>query len=298
MIMDIRKPSLKTKDILDHYLQFNKYRGCEFSSINSVFWCDYYNTKFTVIEDMLVFCKEKDRKAESFTFPVGEHNPRVAFDKILAYFSEENMPFSMHMVEPEMFELIESWYPGEFQIEYDRDIADYLYDYETLAELKGKKLHGKRNHINRFLENNPDYQYEKINGKNWKECLELELAWEVANNETGDEDKLVEQRIIAYSLEHRKSLGMVGALLRVDGKVIAFTLGEPLTEDTFVVHFEKAVADIQGAYPMINREFVRQELQGFTFINREEDLGIPGLRQAKLSYQPIKLVEKGHVTRR
>ena len=193
--------------------------------------------------------------------------------------------------------MIERWYPGQYQIEYDRDSADYLYRQESLATLAGKKLHAKRNHINRFLENFPDYQYERINGKNWQECLELERAWVRENNPDGDADKENEERIIAYALEHRKSLNMTGALIRVNGRVVAFTLGEPLTADTFDVHFEKAYADIQGAYAMINREFVRRELSAFTYVNREEDMGIPGLRKAKLSYHPESLVEKGIVTK-
>ena len=295
--MDIIKPSIETKPLFDHYLSYNTYRGCEFSFANSLFWCDYYHTKFTILEDMLVFCRLENGVPTSFTFPVGAHDPRPAFDRVVDYFEESNLPFAMYMVEPEMFEMIERWYPGQYQIEYDRDSADYMYRQESLATLAGKKLHAKRNHINRFLEHFPDYQYERINGKNWQECLELERAWVRENNPDGDADKENEERIIAYALEHRKSLNMTGALIRVNGRVVAFTLGEPLTADTFDVHFEKAYADIQGAYAMINREFVRRELSAFTYVNREEDMGIPGLRKAKLSYHPESLVEKGIVTK-
>ena len=294
--MDIIRPSMETKEVLDYYLQYNHYRGCEFSSANSLFWCDFYQTKFTILEDMLVFCRVEKGIPTSFTFPIGKHNPKNAFDRVVDYFEESNLPFAMYMVEPEMYAMIELWYPGQFQIEYDRDSADYLYRQDALATLAGKKLHAKRNHINRFLENFPDYQYERINGKNWRECKELEEIWEQENNSEHDGDKENEKRIIAYALEHRKCLGMVGGLIRVEGKVVAFTLGEPLTEDTFDVHFEKAYADIQGAYAIINREFARRELSAFTYINREEDMGIPGLRKAKLSYHPESLVEKGIVT--
>ena len=127
--------------------------------------------------------------------------------------------------------------------------------------------------------------------------MELEEAWARENNPEHDGDKENEKAVIAYALEHRKMFGMIGGLIRAEGKVVAFTLGERLTEDTFDVHFEKAYADVQGAYAMINREFVRRELSDYTYINREEDMGIPGLRQAKLSYQPDSLVEKGIVTK-
>ena len=105
-----------------------------------------------------------------------------------------------------------------------------------------------------------------------------------------------ETNALSFALENRKKLGLNGALIRIEGKVVAFTLGEPLKDDTYVVHFEKAYADIQGAYPMINREFVRRDLRGYKYINREEDMGIPGLRHAKTTYQPIRLIDKGTVT--
>ena len=202
--MDIIRPSIETKELLDHYLQYNHYRGCEFSAANSLFWCDFYQTKFTILEDMLVFCRVEDGIPTSFTFPIGEHDPKDAFDRVVDYFEQSNLPFAMYMVEPEMFEMIERWYPGQYQIEYDRDSADYLYRQESLATLAGQKLHAKRNHINRFLENYPDYQYERINGKNWKECLELEEAWARENNPEHDGDKENEKAVIAYALAHRK----------------------------------------------------------------------------------------------
>ena len=295
--MEIRKPGFDSKEILDYYLSFNKYRGCEFSTGNSLFWCDFYHTKFTILEDMLVFGEEEHGQLTSLTFPIGEHDPKYAFDKMVDYFEKSNLPFALYSVQPEMFAQIEAWYPGQYQIAYDRDLADYLYTFDTLANLSGKKLHAKRNHINRFLENYPDYEYERINGKNYEDCLSLLEDWEDASGEERKEEKREEQRIIRYALSHRKSLGLIGALIRVRGRVVAFTLGEPLTDDTFVIHFEKAYAEVQGAYAMINREFVRRELTAYQYINREEDMGIPGLRQAKLSYQPHCLVEKGVVTR-
>ncbi len=295
--MEILKPSFETKEILDYYLGFNRYRGCELTVGNSIFWCDFYNTRFTIMEDMLVFGQEENGKFSSFNYPIGEHDPKYAFDKMVDYFEKSNLPFTLCMVQPEMFAEIEAWYPGMYQITYDRDVADYLYTFDTLANLSGKKLHAKRNHINRFLENYPDYEYERINGKNWSECLLLLEDWEDASSDAHLEEKLQEQKIIRYALEHRKRLGMIGALIRVHGRVVAFTLGEAVTDDTFVIHFEKAYADVQGAYAMINREFVKRELTAYSYINREEDMGIPGLRQAKLSYQPCSLIEKGTVTR-
>ncbi len=296
--MEIYKPSLDNIGLLKKYLKHNKYFGCELTAANNILWSGFYDTGFCIVEDMLSYCKVTDGKPVAFTFPVGEHNPKAAFDKLCEYFEENNIPTTFYLVHPEMFEMIDSWYPEKYKIEYGRDEADYLYEYKTLSELKGKKLHGKRNHINRFEENYPNYKYEVIDNSNYKDCIELAIKWEQDNNPDSQEDKKYELSIIEKALINREELGLIGGLIRVDEKVIAFTLGEPINELCFVVHFEKAYADIQGAYPMINREFVRRQLKGYKFINREEDLGIPGLRHAKTSYQPIRLVDKGTVTQK
>ncbi len=293
--MEIYKPSLDNIGLLKKHLGYNNYFGCELTAANNILWSEFYDTRFCIVEDMLSYCKMKDGKPVAFTFPIGKHNPRKAFDKLCAYFAENDMPVLFYLVHPEMFAMIEEWYPGEYEIEYHRDEADYLYEYKTLSELKGKKLHGKRNHINRFEENCPDYLYEEIGDSNYTDCIELAKKWEQDNNPGKEADKRYELGIIEKALINREVLGLVGGLIRVEGRVIAFTLGEPVNEKCFVVHFEKAYADIQGAYPMINREFVRRQLKGYKYINREEDLGIPGLRHAKTSYQPVRLVDKGTV---
>ena len=290
--MQVHTPSLENKHLLDKYLKYNEYYGCEFTAANNILWSKFFHGKFTIIEDFLVFCNEENGKLVRMSFPVGKGDKKKAFDAICEYFKENNLPFCMYLVEREMYEIINSWYPGKYQISYGRDDADYLYEWETLAYLKGKKLHGKRNHINRFLETYPDYKYEEITDENSWECLELALAWEGEN----DSDSGYETNAIEFALKHREELGLNGALLRVNGQVIAFTMGEPLKDDTYVVHFEKAYSHIQGAYPMINREFVRRNLRDYKYINREEDMGIPGLRHAKTSYQPVRLIERGIVT--
>lgn len=291
--MLIQTPCLETKNVLEKYLKYNQYYGCEFTAANNILWSPYYNGRFTIIEDMLVFVRTGENGITGTTFPVGRGDKRKAFDAVAEYFSSNNIPFFMYLVEKKMYELIDRWYPGKYTIEYQRDDADYLYEWETLAYLKGPKLHGKRNHINRFLENYPDYKYEIIDDSNYKECIEMAHIW--AKENELEESAVYELKALDFALENRRILGLNGALIRVKEKVIAFTMGEPLKEDTYVVHFEKAYGDIQGAYPMINREFVRRSLKGYRYINREEDMGIPGLRHAKTSYQPVRLIDKGTV---
>lgn len=296
--MKVKVSCIEDKATLDKYLKYNNYPGCEFSAANNILWSQYYNTGYVIIEDMLSFCKLSDGKPVCFSFPVGPGDERKAFDKICDYMNENGLDFKMYLVERNMFEKINRWYPEAYEIKYDRDSADYLYTYDTLSELKGKKLHAKRNHINYFLENYPDYVFEDINDENAVECREMSRIWEINRQDISDMDVSYEIKALEYALENMKPLGLEGGLLRADGKVVAFTIGEPLTKDTYVIHFEKAYADIRGAYPMINREYVRRRLSSYKYINREEDMGIPGLRHAKTSYQPVGLVEKGIVTPR
>ena len=204
----------------------------------------------------------------------------------------------MYCVTEENFAQLEEWYPGQFQIEYDRDSADYVYESEKLATLSGKKLHGKRNHINKFKQVNEDWSYEKITKENIEECFQMALQWRIENGCEADEEKNAEMCVTLNSLRLYEELELTGGLLRVNGKVAAFTLGEEVSDDTFVVHIEKAFAEIQGAYPMINQQFVEHECMKYKYINREEDTGAEGLRKAKLSYRPVFLVEKGTVTKR
>ena len=295
--MEVFTPSLENKKILQKYLQYNKSYGCELSLANIILWSEYSGTVYTIINDSLVFCDMESGRPVSFSFPVGKGDGRDAFERICDYFRQEESPFKMHLVSPEAFEMIEKWHPGEFKIQYDRDSADYLYEWKTLAKLEGKKLHGKRNHINRFIETYPDYRYETVDSSNMADCRQIAADWAKADNREDDEDAAYELRAIYFALDHMQELNLTGGLIRAGGRAVGFTLGEAINDEVFDVHFEKAYADIHGAYAMINREFVRNSLAGYRYINREEDLGIPGLRHAKTSYQPVRLIEKGIVTR-
>ena len=130
-----------------------------------------------------------------------------------------------------------------------------------------------------------------------EECFKMAMKWRNLNGcEDGDEEKRLEVCVTMNALRLMKELHLTGGCLRVNGEVVAFTLGERLSSDTFVVHIEKALADVEGAYTMINQQFVLHEMEGFTYVNREEDTGDEGLRQAKLSYKPVFMVEKGVMT--
>lgn len=171
------------------------------------------------------------------------------------------------------------------------DIAwDYVYERESLATLKGKKLHGKRNHINKFLAMHPDYEYRQLDASMIDECIGLYEKWILEREDTAELED--ERKSVALALRNMERLGLTGGAIYVDGKLSAFTVGERLREDMQLIHIEKADTEIDGLYPMINQQYVLHECQEVTYINREEDMGHAGMRKAKRSYYPAYMVEK------
>ena len=295
--MDIvfKKVEMKDRELINRYLAQQKTRSCEMTFANIYLWSVYYKVDYAIVEDMLIFRGSEDRVF--FDYPVGkEEGVKPAIDALLEYCRERGQRFILGLVTPEKFARLEELYPGMFEISYDRDAADYVYETEKLANLSGKKYHGKKNHINKFERLYPEWKYEPINDSNVEDCFQMALAWRRLNGCEEDEEKSAEMCVTLNSLRLFKELGLRGGLLRVNGEVVAFSIGEPVCDDTMVVHIEKAFSGVDGAYPMINREFVRHEAAEYTYVNREEDLGEEGLRRAKLSYHPVFLVEKETVT--
>ncbi len=296
--IQFKRAELEDKDIISHYFQHHTSRSCERTFANVYLWSRQYPVKWAIVENSLVF-KSEDEEHLAFAYPAGQpEDVKKAVEWLMKYCKERGVPFQMYNLTPDQFAQLDQWYPGKLQIAYNRDSADYVYETEKLLTLAGKKLHGKRNHINRFKENNPDWVYEPITQDNVEACFQMALKWREDMQCEQDVEKRDEMCVTLNALRLMEELQLQGGLLRLTpgGEVIAFTVGEPLNPDTFVVHIEKAFAEIQGAYPMINQQFVEHAAQGYKYVNREEDTGAEGLRKAKLSYRPAFLVEKGIVT--
>lgn len=295
--INFKRPQLEDKKIISDFFRHHTSRSCERTFVNVYLWARHYHVEYAVVENALVFKSEYEGKL-SYAFPAGEpDNVKKALEVLMQYSSERGVPFSLYSVTPDNFAQLEEWYPGRFQIEYSEDDADYVYEAEKLATLSGKKLHGKRNHINKFKSLHEDrWGYEPLSDDNVEECFQMALKWRNQNGCDDDPEKNSEMCVTLNSLRLFKELELTGGLLRVDGEIVAFTIGEPICSDTFVVHIEKAFADVQGAYPMINQQFVEHECMDYKYVNREEDTGSEGLRKAKQSYRPVFMVEKGIVT--
>ena len=294
MELEWKKIEVQDRALFLPYLYSLASRSAETTFANLYLWSRQYPTGYAVVGDFLVM---KSLEEEVFAFPAGTGDLRKIVEALDAYQRERGQALAFQCVTREQFAQLEALFPGRFQIEYDRDYADYVYDAENLANLSGKKYHGKKNHVNKFQKQYPDWSYEPMTADNLEDCFQMALIWRRENGCEEDVEKNAEMCVALNALRLFTELSMEGGVLRVGGEVVAFTLGERACEDTFVVHIEKARADIEGAYTMINQQFVQHALLGkYKYVNREDDVGAEGLRKAKLSYHPAFMVDKGYVT--
>ncbi len=279
------------KNLITSFTMNSNRRNCDLSFSNLCSWKFLYNTQFAVVEGFLIFKFWVEGKL-AYMMPLGNGDLKSVLKKLEKDANEEGHPFCMLGVCSSMRTELETIMPGQFVFTEDRDYADYIYLRSDLATLKGKKFQPKRNHINKFRNTYPDYTYIPITPERIPECLELEAEWCKENNCDQQEGTGNERRALIYALQHFQELGLTGGILHAGDRMAAFTFGMPISQDTFGTHVEKADTSIEGAYAMINYEFANHIPEQYLYINREEDLGIEGLRKAKLSYQPVIILPK------
>ncbi|WP_297213829.1 DUF2156 domain-containing protein [uncultured Flavonifractor sp.] len=297
-MIDFHTPVPADKPWVDELLARCSYRGCDYNFTNMFVWKKAYGLEIGRVGGFVVthLC---GRMGCSYMYPAGAGDIAGAIRALEEDAARRGRPLCLVCVTRRQMAELEEFFPGRFDYISDRDGYDYLYEIDRLADLGGKKLHAKRNHINRFVENNPTWVYEPITPASLPECLEMDKQWYLRSlqreGEAEERDLGDEGIALRTAMEHYHQLGLEGGLIRVYGEVVAFTMGDHLTADTFDVHFEKAYSELQGAYAMINREFarwVRTQHPQVKYLNREDDMGVEGLRKAKESYYPDLMVEK------
>ena len=306
-MIEFREPEIGDKAWVEACFHASGNQGCEYSFATLFLWSGTYHQQVAAM-DGYVLERMRGSRGYGYLFPAGSGPLEPVLSALEKDAAERGEPCRFFCVTPEQAERLEQLRPGQYAFQSDRDGWDYLYALDRLAGLGGKKLHGKRNHIRRFEESHPDWQVEQITMDNLAECAEMDLEWnrryrslDAAGEEAEARTRLDERHAMSRAFAHYEALGMDGLLLRTGGKVVAFTMGSPISADTFDVHFEKAYGEIQGAYPMINREFARwlqANRPGVRWLNREDDMGLEGLRKSKESYYPDRMVEKSAAIRR
>ncbi|MBQ3584242.1 MAG: DUF2156 domain-containing protein [Lachnospiraceae bacterium] len=295
--INFRKPTVEDVDKIREFLKDSGVNCCDYTPANIFLWSMVYHTQVSITDEAL-FVRYMHDGEYYFLFPIVKKHLKNALEMLISFCEETQIEFKLGVVEPWMFELIDTLYPKQFEVTYHRNGADYVYKTEHLAKLAGKKYHGKKNHINKFKKLNEDWSYERICKENVNDCIVMVKEWCVENECCNDQSKADEICVMINGLCHMDELSLKGGLIRAGERIVAVTIGEEVNENMFVIHFEKAFASVQGAYPMINQQFILNELMEYQYVNREEDMGLEGLRKAKESYHPEFLVEKGVVKRK
>jgi len=293
-----RNVELTDKSWIDKRLAESDYNGCEYCFGNIYVWGEIYQFKVVDFLDFLIIKTVMGGKVVHY-YPAGSGDIKKVIQELVKEGLRTGHPLVFGNITQQHAKELNDLFPGAFTYKEIRDASDYIYSREKLSTLAGKRYHGKRNHINRFKDN-PNWSFEIINQDNLRECFEMSIAWNKIFfdnlNSSGEISEDSDFRASTLFLSNYEALGLEGGLLRQNGKVIAFTIGERLNLDTYVIHIEKAFRDVQGAYPMINQQFTQQLPEDIKYINREEDLGIESLRYSKMSYHPEILLTKYQAT--
>ena len=267
-------------------------RGCGYSFVNLYLWG---RQRAAFLDGFLTFFSQFNRRAV-YPFPVGEGEIQPVLDAIIGDAKQRGIPCCITGMKKEDCDLLERLYPGKFRFYNDRDGYDYAYAIDDLADLKGRKFQRKRNHVNRFFDAHPLCRLEPITPANLEAVQDMAASWYLHRQQKDpDGDYHLEQLALMRALADPFKLQMEGLALLEGEKILAFSLASRLSEDTFDIHFEKARDDVDGAYTAINQAFakyLRDKFPQVRYLNREDDMGLEGLRKAKLSYQPAFLVEK------
>lgn len=294
-MIEFKDITLKDKDLFHSYIYNNEYVNCEFSFSNLLAWRFLYETKYAIVDDFLAICYCNENE-KIFVMPIGRGNTDGVVKKLIDKASSHGIPFKMIASDIFIENMISDDLLSKFNIEPNRDGADYVYYREDLATLKGNKFQQKRNHVNRFMKNYPNWEYKPATAELVKLCLEKESEWYNTSESYRHENIDSERKALLYTMNHAEEIGVKGGVLFVDGNIVAFTFGYPINHKAFGIHFEKADINYTGAFTVINQMFAKDIPEEFEFINREEDLGIEGLRKAKMSYNPAFLLNKSLIS--
>ncbi len=277
------------KTVLD-----GRYENSEASVASMYTWQHYYNTRFCLDNDILYSIYDMHGKQAWTAFmPYGKRrNSCDVTDKLKEYFEKElktNLVINLATQDYLDF-LINS---GKYIFKYKPipNSFDYVYNVNELIELSGRKFHSKKNNFNSFV-NTHNFEYIRYNASMYEECISF--CSDVIRARTKEDTKMYESEMksIYETFDALQELNLICSLITVDGKIVALSVGERLTDNYALIHIEKASYDFRDAYPVINRLTLENEFSDMEFVNREEDLGIEGLRKAKESYNPCKMIKK------
>ena len=280
---------LRDKEIFNRFLKQDPPRVSELTFTNLFIWQYKYAPSWAIVGDcLLIICRPKDRAAFGLQ-PVGPGDKAKALALLFEALKQISPEAGVERVDEAFVKAYVA--PEEYVTELDRDNSDYVYLAKDLIQLSGNKFHRKKNHVNQFIKNYR-FEYRTLDQELLKAFLNLQENWCRLRECATHPDLLSEDYAVHMALTHSRDLDFQGGAILIDDKVEAFALGEPLNEGTAVIHIEKANPEINGLYAAINQFFCREAWSHMRYINREQDMGVEGLRQAKESYCPDHMVQK------
>ena len=287
-------PTIEDRAWLQPILSKTGFMGSETAFGTLFIWSGAYHSRVCRKDGYVLL--SSGEHSHTYNFPIPEdagaqHDLADALRLLMQDAEGNGHRFQMWGMTQREIALMEEVLPDTFEYSLDRDGSDYIYNTGDLIDLPGRKFHGKRNHVARF---HRDYQssYEDVTPENLDDCRQIAREWCELNgcdSENGLDKEFCAQK---RAFDHFEALHLSGGLIRIDGKPVAFTVGEEINPEVFLLHFEKALPGYNGLYAAINQEFAAHRLSGYRYVNREEDVGIEGLRKAKLSYNPTILLQK------
>lgn len=295
--------TIEDKKLFDEYLNAFEYKTSGLSFTSLFMYKDLNQFNYEIINDYLCIAGNSHLEIDNpdpFLFPIltktGSYDIDTlsdTIDQIRQIFEKKGYLFSLRLLPFHMIDIFEQAKPECFSFSSDRPNYDYVYLSKDLIELKGKKFHRKKNHLN-YFKSHYDYQYMPLSANMADACLALNAKINEKKQVTKNELKLLkmEEAALKEAFLNYEKAGFIGGAITIDGKIESFTMGGPLGKKAIVVHIEKANTEYRGLYQAINNEFCRHEAQCVKYVNREEDMGLQGLRKAKRSYRPVMYVEK------
>ena len=295
-MIDFQRLTFSQKEEYEKILFDCPPRGCEYSFANLFLWG---RQQGAFLHGCVAFFSHYYGRSV-YPYPIGNGDRRAVLEEILLDARERGIPCRLTgLTEADKAEL-EEWFPDQFMIRSSRDGFDYVYAVDDLADLKGRKFQKKRNHVNRFRADHPNYEVVPLTVCNMPLAQHMINDWyRKRMREDPEGDYMLENLALARACRNYAPLGMEGILLMDGGEVLAVTMGSRMAPDTFDIHFEKAREDVDGAYTAVNQEFARYlrlKHPDAAYLDREDDMGLEGLRKAKLSYNPHHLIEKYQAT--
>lgn len=259
--------------------------SCENTFITQLMWSGLYHNCFAE-ENGTLYIRSEFESGEVYSLPFGdlENGVRRLCEQVggpVRFWAQEGARFDKFCAE----------FGEKYEITEDRSAADYIYSRNDLAELSGKRFHSKRNHIAAFSKKY-DWHYERITAANIGNIRKCAAEWYAENEQRDTLHLAAEHTGVWLLLDNFERLPVLGGAIFCGERAVAFTIGSAISETTFNIHIEKALNEYAEGYTVINREFVKNELSGYEWVNREDDMGLEGLRKAKLSYHPARLLKK------